>query len=81
MKKFRYETAKPEGVLVLMVPHVFEDEQIKYECDCAYSAWLDTDENDDNFLEMEDYVAHCLIDSGIAVVLYEFQEASDEKRI
>lgn len=77
MKKIRYEVKEPKGVLLLTVPSVIPEEKVIYECDCAYSAWCDTDEDDDNFLDLPEYMVGCLQDSGIVVVMFEFVEEEE----
>ena len=73
MKKFRYKIDKPKGTLEFLIPDHVPDSQIEYECDCAYSAWLDTTEDDD-FIDMPEYIAMCLSDAGITVVMFSFEE-------
>lgn len=72
MKKVRYRT--DIGTLEFIVPVYVSDEQIRYECDCAYSAWLDTDPSDSSFVDLPEYVAMCLSDSGITVIAAMFEE-------
>ena len=72
MKKYIYGT--PDGNVEFTIPDYVPDPKIKYECDCAYSAWSDTDDKDSTYIDMPEYIARCLTDSGIPVIMFTFEE-------
>ena len=74
MKQFNYKTEDPKGNLFLIVPSAIPEDEIKYECDCAYSAWKDTGKDDDGYLDMPEYGVKCLNDVGIVVAVFGFEE-------
>ena len=75
MKKITYEIENPKGTLDMIVLSTTPEDKIKYECDCAYSAWKDTDQEEDNYLDLPEYIVGCLMDAGITVApQFEFKE-------
>jgi hypothetical protein len=72
--EIHYEVKNPNGVLIIKAPRYIKEEKVKYECDCAYSAWSDTDKEDDSFLDLPEYILGCLRDSGVNAIEIEFIE-------
>lgn len=67
MKEVKYQTKHPNGTLSIYVSNDVSSEDVLYECECAYSAWCDTSEEDDSFLELPFYIELCLRDANIPV--------------
>lgn len=74
MKKICYNTEYPKAQLVITVPSDINEEKLLYECDVAYSAWCDIDENDPYYINMPEYIERCLDDALIDYIMIEYQE-------
>ena len=72
MKKYIYGTQ--DGNVEFTIPDYVPEQKIKYECDCAYSAWSDTCKEDSSYIDMPEYIARCLADAGVPVIMFALEE-------